>query len=115
MKYCSHCGNQLLDEAEICPKCGCRVANPKAVKDEVQQTIDLYCYITLILTFFLSFIGSIIGVVVYRCKLKELGIDVREAARRQGTAAKACLIIAEILVVLEALSGIITAIIIMAS
>lgn len=22
MKYCTHCGNQLLDEAVICPKCG---------------------------------------------------------------------------------------------
>ncbi len=22
MKYCSHCGNQLLDEAVMCPKCG---------------------------------------------------------------------------------------------
>ena len=23
MKYCTHCGNQLVDEAVICPKCGC--------------------------------------------------------------------------------------------
>ena len=23
MKYCSKCGNELLDEAVICPKCGC--------------------------------------------------------------------------------------------
>lgn len=23
MKYCSKCGNQLYDEAVICPKCGC--------------------------------------------------------------------------------------------
>lgn len=23
MKYCNHCGNQVLDEAVICPKCGC--------------------------------------------------------------------------------------------
>lgn len=26
MKYCSHCGAELLDEAVICPKCGCQVA-----------------------------------------------------------------------------------------
>ena len=25
MKYCIHCGNELLDEAIICPKCGCSV------------------------------------------------------------------------------------------
>ncbi len=23
MKYCSQCGNQLLDEAIVCPQCGC--------------------------------------------------------------------------------------------
>lgn len=25
MKYCTHCGKELLDEAVICPSCGCRV------------------------------------------------------------------------------------------
>ena len=25
MKYCVHCGNEILDEAVICPKCGCAV------------------------------------------------------------------------------------------
>lgn len=24
MKYCSHCGKEVLDEAVICPNCGCR-------------------------------------------------------------------------------------------
>ncbi len=23
MKYCTKCGNELMDEAVICPKCGC--------------------------------------------------------------------------------------------
>lgn len=26
MKYCSHCGKQILDEAIICPGCGCAVS-----------------------------------------------------------------------------------------
>ena len=26
MKYCTKCGNELFDEAVICPKCGCPVA-----------------------------------------------------------------------------------------
>ena len=25
MKYCTHCGKELLDEAVICPGCGCKV------------------------------------------------------------------------------------------
>ena len=31
MKYCAHCGAQLVDEAVVCPKCGCAVnASPKS-------------------------------------------------------------------------------------
>lgn len=29
MKYCSKCGNELLDEAVICPKCGCPAGAPE--------------------------------------------------------------------------------------
>ena len=25
MKYCKHCGNQVIDKAVICPKCGCSI------------------------------------------------------------------------------------------
>lgn len=32
MKYCSKCGNQLLDEAVICPKCGCMVGQVNTIK-----------------------------------------------------------------------------------
>ena len=36
MKYCTRCGNELLDDAVICPKCGCAVEgmrNPEAVNN----------------------------------------------------------------------------------
>lgn len=29
MKYCTHCGAEVLDEAEICVKCGCRIESQK--------------------------------------------------------------------------------------
>lgn len=35
MKYCNKCGNELLDEAVICPKCGCASGNSLA--DEKQK------------------------------------------------------------------------------
>lgn len=28
--YCSKCGNEILDEAVVCPKCGCLVEGKKA-------------------------------------------------------------------------------------
>ena len=33
MKYCEKCGNQLMDEAVLCPKCGCPAGKSK--KDQV--------------------------------------------------------------------------------
>ena len=34
MKYCSKCGNQVMDEAVICPKCGCPVENTGSVAQQ---------------------------------------------------------------------------------
>lgn len=36
MKYCSKCGNELHDDAVICPKCGCPIGNTqhKTIIDE---------------------------------------------------------------------------------
>ena len=37
MKYCSKCGNELFDEAVICPKCGCAAEKPIAENKEKSQ------------------------------------------------------------------------------
>ena len=37
MKYCEKCGNQLLDEAIMCPKCGCAVAGKQSTKEQNEK------------------------------------------------------------------------------
>ena len=42
MKYCTHCGGELVDDAVICIHCGCQVENKKPVvktKDDSMQTV----------------------------------------------------------------------------
>lgn len=34
IKYCAHCGNQLLDEAVVCPKCGCATGYKAASQNQ---------------------------------------------------------------------------------
>ncbi len=38
MKYCTHCGNEVMDEAVICVSCGCNV------KSTVASAATKYCY-----------------------------------------------------------------------
>lgn len=34
--FCRHCGNELLDEAVVCPKCGCLVHETETARVETQ-------------------------------------------------------------------------------
>ena len=35
MKYCQHCGKELLDQAVVCPGCGCSVLTEPKVDESV--------------------------------------------------------------------------------
>ena len=54
MKYCAHCGAQLVDEAVVCPKCGCAVAPTKTVDPNASPKSRL---ITLLLCIFVGGLG----------------------------------------------------------
>ncbi|MDE5565596.1 MAG: zinc-ribbon domain-containing protein [Anaeroplasmataceae bacterium] len=38
MKYCSHCGAEINDEAVVCVKCGCSVAPTKKLENPNEST-----------------------------------------------------------------------------
>ena len=43
MKYCTHCGKQLLDEAVLCVGCGCDVRKVRGVASEQPKKFCNYC------------------------------------------------------------------------
>ncbi len=70
MKYCSHCGAQLLDEAVVCPKCGCPTESKKPVVSEnrsglgtaarvfmIIQCVALVAFLLIIFLMFIVFAG----------------------------------------------------------
>lgn len=62
MKYCNHCGRELLDEAVICPGCGCAVARSGTNEvDENSTGLN-------VLSFFFPIVGLILYI-VYNEKL----------------------------------------------
>ncbi len=56
MKYCSHCGKELVDEAVVCPNCGCAAEMqtpppppPEAQKSEMADVLRLIAKIFMII------------------------------------------------------------------
>ena len=37
MKFCTHCGKELMDEAVVCPGCGCSVTNQSQTAQPATQ------------------------------------------------------------------------------
>ncbi len=60
MKYCTHCGSELRDEAVLCPKCGCMVDSYNSVgKNNDNSSGNGFA----IAGFVLSFFGGILGII----------------------------------------------------
>lgn len=54
MKYCAQCGAQLVDEAVVCPHCGCAVAPTKTVDPNASPNSRL---VALLLCIFVGGLG----------------------------------------------------------
>lgn len=54
MKYCSHCGKEIMDAAVVCPGCGCAVPRTPTIDDEPSTGLNV-----------LSFLIPIVGLVLF--------------------------------------------------
>ena len=54
MKYCAQCGAQLVDEAVVCPHCGCAVAPTRTVDPNASPKSRL---VALLLCIFVGGLG----------------------------------------------------------
>lgn len=120
MKYCIHCGKECLDDAIICPACGCSVQygnvsqNINQPQYQNQNILNSNCEsdkfsVLSILGFIFAFLSSIVGLI--------LSIIAYNEAKTIGSAksssfAKAGIIISAVGIGLEILVGIIVGILI---
>jgi len=72
MKYCSHCGKELVDEAIVCPGCGCGVATVS----KANPVTDVPNTGLNVISFLLPIVGLILYIMEYERapkKAKEIG------------------------------------------
>lgn len=50
MKFCSKCGKELLDEAIICPNCGCQVGVIKSPTKDANAGLGLAAKVLMIIS-----------------------------------------------------------------
>lgn len=62
--YCKKCGNEIFDEAVICPKCGCSTKEEVAVteKPKTKAKINVMCLVGFILSL-VSLLIALYGIV----------------------------------------------------
>ena len=91
MKFCSKCGKELLDEAVICPNCGCEVKGVNmnatasvAVESKKKTQVSLilgiigivFAWLFALVGHITSIIGIVIGIKEYRETGKMTGLTV---------------------------------------
>lgn len=64
MKYCQKCGKEIMDEAVVCPNCGCSVATKEVQKTNGEDKVQGGLIAASILL-------PIVGVILWPVKHKE--------------------------------------------
>ena len=64
MKFCQHCGKELLDAAAICPGCGCSVQTENKQVTDVDESVSVGLVILAVLI-------PLFGIIYWPVKAKE--------------------------------------------
>lgn len=71
MKYCTHCGGELADEAVICPNCGSAVPQAATEKND-KRSVGLNI---------VGFLFPLIGLILYLCLKKDTPIRAKSIGK----------------------------------
>lgn len=124
MKYCTHCGKEVLDDAIICPACGCSVQYGEAPKRQQQQqarpqptqsSLPNYndsCSALSIVGFVLCFVWSLVGLIISIVAHNEAK---RTGSEKSRSLSKAGIIVSSVFLGITALAVLIWLIIFIAA
>lgn len=78
MKYCKHCGAELLDEAVVCPKCGCSVEENTPVQTAAVPkpglTVSIIAAVFVTLMTVIAWLWNVLALWAFSTPVLVLGI-----------------------------------------
>ena len=77
-KFCTHCGNEINKNADVCIKCGCMVKKPPQHQTKVSLILGIigivFAWLFALVGHITSIIGIIIGIKEYKETEKMTGL-----------------------------------------
>ena len=61
MKYCTKCGEQIMDEAVVCPHCGCQTELMNKTEESAVEKTNPFAIAGFVWSFFSPLFGWIFG------------------------------------------------------
>lgn len=92
MKYCSHCGQQVDDNAYVCPNCGCKIQSDKT------ESLSVLSIVGFIFAFIMPLVGLIVSIVAYS-NAKSSDDEKSRRFAKAGIIIAICLIVFYIIIV----------------
>ena len=97
MKYCSHCGKEVADDAFVCPNCGCKIGGKS------ESSLSGMSIAGFVLAFLMPVIGLILSIVAHNGAKRD---DDERSARfsKAGIIISACIIALYVIIVVISVS-----------
>lgn len=64
MKFCSHCGKEIMDEAVVCTNCGCSVEGKQPSKQQDEHAKSQATAAIMIIAAIALILGAIIAAII---------------------------------------------------
>ena len=104
MKFCEKCGKEIMDEAVVCPNCGCSVHNP-VLKEENSSTGESASKASVILGIIGIIGGILLAIVGHVCSILAIIFGIIDYTKKRKPTGLILGIIGEVVSIFSSIIG----------
>ncbi len=107
MKFCGKCGKEILDEAVICPHCGCNVTNPAQSAQPAEPITERQKASTssIVLGIIGIVCGLLLAIVGHICSIISIAFGINDCIKNRKPTGLILGIIGEVISIFSSIIG----------